>query len=267
MYTCSHCKKKFNNQPFIVYPNKTKYCSLQCIPDSAMDMPYSYEYFNFMDSIIDIESRIENIATLEDRLDLENKVIELSDSLTIETYGDDEGLFYKRQLMLLSPVIDELYNRIHNIFMERGLETKLAVIICWDSIIQLFGDELAEMIFRYFERRMSDIPYENVYDPDPAYKSDLGCFYDKLCVVSLDEAEKIKSLYIRSLNYFKSLYTKKQFKELDCNDNYVYTETLAHCVVCNEWEDKDDFSFDEPLKLYKCNKYDKCFEYDNYYEV
>lgn len=74
MYTCTHGKKNFNNQPYIAYPSKKKYCSFECIPDSAMDKPYSYEYFNFMDSIRDIESSIENIANLEDRLDLENDV-------------------------------------------------------------------------------------------------------------------------------------------------------------------------------------------------
>ena len=39
-----------------------------------MDKPYSYEYFNFMGSIRDIESSIENITNLEDRLNLENDV-------------------------------------------------------------------------------------------------------------------------------------------------------------------------------------------------
>ncbi|MCT8978038.1 hypothetical protein N4T77_15705 [Clostridium sp. CX1] len=263
MYTCNHCKKKFNNQPYITYSSKKKYCSFECVPDSAMNRPYSYEYFNFMDSIRDIEARIDNIAALEDRLDLENEIDELSHSLILETYGDDEGLFYKRQLILLAPVLNQLYSKIHNIFIGRKLEQKLAVIIYWDSLVQLFGDELAEMIFRFFESRMSGISCENVYDYD---SQDLGCFKDKLCVNTLEEAENIKNIYIRSLNYFKSLYDEKQPEELDYNDNYISIKTLAHCVVCNEWEDKNDFTFDENLKLYKCNQWNKCFNYDNYYE-
>ena len=119
MYKCSHCKKEFMNQPYICYPNKKKYCSPQCIPDSGVDKPYSFQYFNLIDSIRDIESCIENIKTLEDRIDLENNVNDLSNTYALEIYGEELGLFYNRQISILLPSLDELYNRIHNIFMER----------------------------------------------------------------------------------------------------------------------------------------------------
>lgn len=231
MYTCTHCKRKFDNEPFIAYPNKKKYCSLKCIPDSAMDRPYSYEYFSFIESIQNIEAGIKNITGLKDRLELENEVIELSNSLTNETYGDDEGLFYKRQLMLLSPILDKLYSKVHNIFMEKAPELRPAVLICWDSLIQLLGPELGGMVLEYFESSMSGIAYNNVYYLDPTYSSELGYFEDKLCVNTPDEAEKIKSIYISSVNYFKSLYTEKQLEKLDYIEDYVYLTTLAHCVV------------------------------------
>ena len=58
--------------------NNKKYCSYECVP----------------------ESTIENIKTLEDRIDLENEIEELSTSYAIKIYGDSEGLFYKRQIGL-----------------------------------------------------------------------------------------------------------------------------------------------------------------------
>ena len=81
MYTCNHCKKKFKNEPYICSNNK-KYCSFECVPESTIDKPYSFQYFNLMDGIRDIELDIENIKTLDDRIDLENKIEELSTSYT-----------------------------------------------------------------------------------------------------------------------------------------------------------------------------------------
>jgi len=66
--------------------NNKKYCTFECVPESAIDKPYSYEYFNLMDGIIDIELNINKINTLYDRVELENEIEELSISYTIEIY-------------------------------------------------------------------------------------------------------------------------------------------------------------------------------------
>ena len=116
MYTCNHCKIKFKNEPYLCSNNK-QYCSFQCVPESTIDKPYSFEYFNFMDGIRDIEADIENIKTLYDRIELEDKIEELSISYTLEVYGDSEGLFYKRQIALLLETLNELYDKVHNIFL------------------------------------------------------------------------------------------------------------------------------------------------------
>jgi hypothetical protein len=100
MYTCNHCKKKLKNEPYMCSNNK-KYCSFECIPESGIDQPYSFQYFILMDRIRDIGVDIENIKSLEDRIDLEDEIEELSTSYTLEIYGDSEGLFYKRQIGLL----------------------------------------------------------------------------------------------------------------------------------------------------------------------
>ncbi|HEY8889066.1 MAG TPA: hypothetical protein VIM70_02240 [Clostridium sp.] len=49
-------------------------------------------------------------------IELENEIEELSISYTIEIYGDYEGLFYKRQIGHLLETLNELYNKVHNIF-------------------------------------------------------------------------------------------------------------------------------------------------------
>ncbi|GKU29300.1 hypothetical protein [Clostridium folliculivorans] len=265
MYTCNHCKNKFKNIPYVAYPNKKKYCSLNCMPDSAIDRPYSFQYANLIDCLRDIEIRIDNIVSLDDRIELENEVTDISSSYTLEAYGDDEGLFYKQQIIKLLPTIDELYDKIHNIFRERKLRLRLATVITWDSVIQLFGKDLSEMIFSYFESRMSGIAYQNLYDTLSEYSIDLGYFKDKLYVNTLAEAENIKNIYMESLNYFKSLFTEQQLNELDCYDNFVAIKNLAYCVVCHEWENEADFSFDEELGLYKCNQWYNCYDYENYY--
>lgn len=48
------------------------------------------------------------------------------------------------------------------------------------------------MIFRYFESKIENISYENLYDTDP---HDLGCFKNKLSVNTPAEAENIKVIY------------------------------------------------------------------------
>jgi len=52
-----------------------------------------------------------------------------------------KDFFYKREILLLLKPLDELYNRIHNILMERKIQLRLAVVIYWDSLMQLFCEE------------------------------------------------------------------------------------------------------------------------------
>ncbi|MBK5241116.1 hypothetical protein [Clostridium sp.] len=255
MYTCNHCKNKFPNEPYLCYPSRKKYCSLECIPDSGMDRPYSFQYFNLIDSIRDIEASIDEISTLEDRIDLENEANELSTYYTLEIYGDDEGFFYKRQIGLTLLILDKLYETIHNIFIERKVQLRTATVICWDALTQLVGEEASEMIFIYFENSMAGVPYENVYYADPNYYDYLGCFKDMLCVDTQVQAENIKNIYYESLNFFKSLFTKKQLEILADSENCVHIDTLVRCVVCNEWGPSSDTSFDDNLNLYKCGQY------------
>jgi len=267
MYTCNHCKKKFTNEPFIC-SNKRKYCSMECIPDSVMDKPYSFQYFNLVENIRDIKSRISNIERLDDRIDLENEVTDLHTSYIIDMWGDDEGLYYKRQILILLPTLDTFYDNIHNIFMQRKIQLRRATIICWDYLLQTIGKEIYDMIFSYFQSEMESVPYENVYS---YYISsdrckELGCFKDKLCVSTLKQAKAIKNIYYKSFNHFKSLLTQKQLETLSDSDDCVYIHTLAYCVVCNEWEDWDDFSFDKNLNLYKCGQWNDCRKYDDYYK-
>lgn len=134
MYTCTHCKNKFKNKPFIGSNNK-KYWSRKCIPDSEIDEPYSFEYFNLIESI-------DNIEYIDDRFDLENEVNDLNTSYIIDIFGDDEGLFYKRQIYIQLKTLNKLYDKIHNIFMERKVQLIRAVVIYSGDLLMTIDKEL-----------------------------------------------------------------------------------------------------------------------------
>jgi hypothetical protein len=139
MYTCAHCKRKFKNEPYISCTNSKKYCSLQCLPDNAMDRPYAFEYFDLIEAINDINSRISSIKLLEERIELESEVNELYHSTSLLIYGDDEGLLYKRQIISLLSTLDKLYDRIHNYFLNYKYAVRPAIVIFGDELIRLLG--------------------------------------------------------------------------------------------------------------------------------
>ena len=268
MYKCSHCKKEFINKPYICYPNKKKYCSLQCIPDSAMDKPYSFQYFNLIDSIRDIESRIENIKTLEDRINLENDVNDLSYTYTLEIYGEELSLFYNRQISILLPILEELYDRIHNIFMNRKYESSPAVIICWENLINILGREVASLVFDYFKEDIENFIFENGYYLNSPYKYktiDFDNYEDMLKFPIVSDTKEVHRLFLDCLNIFRPEFTEKQLEEMDTYSQCIEIDTLYYCVVCKHWELWEHFSFYENLKLYKCDEHCGCEEYDNLY--
>ena len=171
MYTCNNCKKKSTNIPYICSNNK-KYCSYECVPDSTIDQPFSFQYFNLMDGIRDFELDIDNIKTLEDRIELENEIEELSTSYTIEIYGDSEGLFYKHQIALVLETLDELYNKVHNIFMETKYTSMPSIIIDWENLKRIIGEKSASRIFEIFKDKLDKFIFNNVY-----FNGNIGLFY------------------------------------------------------------------------------------------
>lgn len=268
MYTCNHCKKKFNNEPYNC-SNKKKYCSFECIPQSGIDKPYSYQYFNLMGGIREIEFDIKNIKTLDDRIDLENKVEELSISYTLEIYGDYEGLFYKRQIGLLLKVLDELYTRVHLIFSETKYDSSPAVIINWDDLKRIIGLENATLIFDVFKDKIETFIFENVYLVWSDYKCrtiDFHNYEDKLRFATISDATEVGELFNSCFNECSLGLTDKQLGELDNYTNCIDINTLHRCVVCRQWELWERFTYYDNLKLYKCDEHCGCFEYDHLYQ-
>jgi hypothetical protein len=268
MYTCSHCKKKFMNEPYICYPNKKKYCSLECIPDSAIDKPYSFEYFTLIESIRDIQSRIDSIATLDNRIDLEDDVNELYRTYALEIYGDDEGLFYKKHIAIMLSTLDKLYDKIHNIFMERKYESSPAVIIYWEDLINILGKDTARQFFDIFKGEIENFIFENVYFIWSDYKCktiDFNNYEDKLKFATINDAEEVQQLFLGCLNLFRPEFTEKQLEELDNYSQCITVDTLYNCVACGEWELWERFHFYDNLKLYKCDEHCACDEYDHLY--
>lgn len=266
MYTCTHCKNKLKNKPLIGSNNK-KYCSIRCIPDSLIDEAYSSEYFNLIESINDIESRISDIKDIDDRFELENEVNDLSTSYIADMFGDDEGLFYKGQIYTELKGLDKLYDKIHNIFMERKLQLRRAVIIYWDDLLSIVGNEIYSIILKYFHEKMKSVSCENLHYSCIYSKNstELGCSIDKLYVKTLRQAHAIKKFYYESFNQYKSKLTDKQLDSLSITNNCIDIQTLAYCFICKEWEPWDDFSFDGKLNVYKCGVWSDCSKYDDYY--
>lgn len=266
MYTCSHCKNKFKNHPFIGSNNK-KYCSRKCIPNSLIDEPYSFEYFNLIESINDTESKISGIKDIDDRFELDNDVNDLSTSYIIDMFGDDEGLFYKRQIYIELKSLDQLYDKIHNIFIERKVQLRRAVIIYCDELFGIVGNEIYDMILKYFREKMKGITYEilDFLYADPTINTEIGYHTDKLRVKTLKQAQNIKKIYSEILNKFKSQLSDKQLDSLSSANDCIDIQNFAYCVVCKDWESRDDFSFDENLNVYKCGVWDDCSKYDDYY--
>ena len=75
-----------------------------------------------MDNINGIEEAIHDIVNRVDRLDLERELEELITYYSLEIYGDDEGLFYKRQIGITLLTLDKLYDKIHNVFKDRKIK-------------------------------------------------------------------------------------------------------------------------------------------------
>lgn len=267
MYTCNHCKKKFTNQPFKC-SNKRNYCSRECMPDSVMDKPYSFQYFNLVESIRDIESRINDIKYLENRIDLENEVNNLSNCYTIDMFGDDEGLYYKKQILMLLSTSDKLYDKIHNIFMERKYHSSPAVIIYWENLKNILGYDNSRLIFDDFKEKVENFVFENVYFIWSDYVCkvvDFDNYEDKLKFGTVSDAKEVEELFLECLNEYKSEFTEEQLENLDIYSNCIKVDTLYRCVVCKQWELWECFVFYDDLNLYKCDEHCSCIECDSPY--
>jgi len=272
MYTCYHCKNKFKNEPYISSNNK-KYCSFECIPDSGIDKPYSYEYFNLMDGIRDIELHIKNIKTLTDRIELENKFEELTISNTRKVYGDYEGLFYKRQIGILLGTLNQLYNKVYNIFMDIEYDSMPFVIINWEDLRRIVGVDNANLIFDIFKDKIEHFIFNNVYFTWPVYMCkviDFSYFEDKLKFATMRDAKEVEKLYHDSFNDIYNIcildLTQEQVDELDSYTDCIDVFTLYRCVVCGGWERLECFTFYDNLRLYKCDEHCGCEEYDHLYQ-
>jgi hypothetical protein len=262
MYTCNHCKNKFTNQPFKC-SNRRNYCSRKCIPESVMDKPYSFEYFNLVENICDIESRINDIKSLKNRIDLENEINDLNNSYTINMLGDDEGLYYKKQTLMLLPTLDKLYDKIHNIFVGKKYDSTPAVIIYWHDLKNILGYNNAKLIYNNFKEKIENFVFENVYFTRSGYVCKIVNFNnseDKIKFSTITDARRVEGLFSECLNEYISRLTEEQLNSLGCYANCIEINILYHCVVCEHWELCESFKFYDDLNLYKCDKHHSCLK-------
>ncbi|MCM3623685.1 hypothetical protein M4D70_15735 [Brevibacillus borstelensis] len=95
MVVCSRCNTEIAGEPYRSISNEGQYCSEECLPESAFDHPYSYEYIKLLSLYRHFQERKQKVDSFEERVDLENEM-----DLVIEEYkslffGDSEGSFYK----------------------------------------------------------------------------------------------------------------------------------------------------------------------------
>lgn len=265
MYTCHHCKKKFNSLPYLSCTNDKKYCSLECFPDKGIDKPYSSTYFNLVERIRDIESRIKDIENLEQRIDLENEVKELSLSLQIEVYGDDEGLFYKRQIINLISDLDIVYEKVNNALIEIKPQLKPGIMIDQDELESTVGEELLASALDDLEENIAYCFFENLYmkTPDTTFTREVGRI--KLAFRTLSEAKEISRQFVRSINQHKKRLNQEHIETLKENNYFVHITKFSQCPVCREWEEREDFMKDTNLNLYRCNIWSECSDFNDYY--
>ena len=121
----------------------------------------------------------------------------------LEIYGDSEGLFYKRQIGLLLETLDELYNKVHNIFMETKYDSMPFVIINWEDLKRIIGEENAKLIFDIFKDKLDKFIFDNVYFTwsDYKYKTiDFSYYEDKLKFATMRDAKIVGKLYRDNFN-------------------------------------------------------------------
>lgn len=254
MYTCNHCKKKFNNKPFICSNNK-KYCCLKCTPDSEMNKPYAFQYFNLIESIQNIELSIMEIKYLYDRTNLEDELNDLQTTYIIDMWGENESLYYKRQIQKTILSFDDIYQDINNIFITRKTVLRSAVVIYWYDLQTIIGKKLTKFILDSFIEDIR-LHYNGVFEnvsPGawPSYQ--IGEHIDRLCVNTLDNAIEIRRIFYKYLVTNKKLMTKKQRKQLSIESLCIRIKELCYCVNCGFWEDSEEFAINEELNIYQCS--------------
>ena len=252
MFICNHCKKEFSCEPYVSSNNK-RYCSFECVPESGIDQPYSFEYFNFVDAINNIKDQIDKINLLEDRIDLENELEELYHDYFVLTYGDDEGLFYKRQIQKTLSSLGNLYEDINNIFMTRKIVLRPAAVIYWYNLQNIIGKELTKLILNNFIEEMSPY-YEGWFENlcCDMSSSRIGGDTDKLCVSTFNDAREIRRVFYKCLIANKKLMTKEQRVLLSEESLCIGVKEICHCDNCGFWELWEDFRLNKELNIYKC---------------
>jgi hypothetical protein len=223
-------------------------------------------YFNLIETIRDIDSRISGIVLLEDRIELENEVNELAISSFLETYGDNEGLFYKVQIEYLISTLDDLYDKIHDLFMKRKPQLKHGVEIDRDELERIVGKEILATALVELEENLKYSSFENLYWEAPTIDFNIEIGRIKLAFSTVGECKEIERLFKKSINKNRSQLSKKQLEDLKDDNYHIYVVNFHQCPVCREWEDHKDFALDYNLNLFKCNQWGDCDEYDDYYK-
>lgn len=220
-----------------------------------MDKPYSFQYFSLIENIQNIELSIKVVENIYDRTNLEEELDELQRTYIIDMLGEDEGLYYKRQIQKTLLYFDDIHKDIHNIFITRKATLRIAVVIYWDDLQIIIGKQLTKVILDSFIDAI-DLYYngtfENVYPGAwPSYQ--IGEDTDRLCVNTFANAIEIRRIFFKCLAIYKKLMTKEQRERLSVDPLCIRIKKLSYCVNCGFWEDIEEFAINEELNIYQCS--------------
>jgi hypothetical protein len=150
--------------------------------------------------------------------------------------------------------------------MKRKPQLKPGVFIDRYELDWIVGKEILVSALNELEEKLKHSSLQNLYWEKPTANFNIEIGYIKLVFPTIEESKKIARFFKKSINKYRSRLTKMQIENLKNNDYFIYVIKFCQCPVCREWEDYEGFTFNHSLNLFKCNQWEDCDNYDDYYK-
>ncbi|AEF93536.1 hypothetical protein Desca_0649 [Desulfotomaculum nigrificans CO-1-SRB] len=230
MNKCKKCKKVFEEEPFYSITDYNTYCSMDCLPDEALEHPYSFEYFQLVDIVRDIEDSVKNLSNYYERDELLDD-IDLAIVQHTDIYlNEGEGTFYGTHAMALIKKLMDIFETTR----EWQLDIKKpAIKISWYELPdQVVKDILEEL---------------RIFECD--FNINSGYFDTAITQIIFFEDEGTRNICYESV-----LGVAKKFMQDYDNDpaDYISLITAKYCEGCLWYEDETEFEYHDEVNLYVC---------------
>jgi hypothetical protein len=246
MNKCTRCRKSFNVQPIIASHNDRMYCSLQCLPQKALEQDYSYQYFQFVEAIQSIQKEWGKLLT-NARQDLSAEEIK-------DIYWKKSFFEWKR----------ELINNIDNLV---------------ESNLEFLSPDYENYPYKYYGfnsmKTLHDLKQQIIeWQWDVRKPSVYVSWYEmpkEICEEIIRQLEEYEGIYILNDSIDFEVSQNLIFDDLECRDecfsdimskeklsknkDYFIANEVRFCEGCGWFEDPDDFTYDEKVDLFLCQSY------------